>query len=449
MDSFMSIITQYEAVTPFEIHAATRTHLQKFNHVGNIKVGELLSLHRKYIDFITNGLHHIRTFIAKVSPSEPHEFLQTYEFLINCLKVLSQIIKSKFILYAHCEAYIGFLLARKEYDNATNEIDKFLEVIGGIQTGSILPSYNITTDERILNIIWDILLSYFECLLQSEDVAKLVKLVEELDPWLNSFDEDMRTRTWIVKLLIETMDYNHDELTAKRFAVTLLEHAKVSQDVHMIEMGTSLVRKGTLDFFLGVLEQLALKCPLEIGISEETNEWATCMMQNNCGVQDSACGPMYFLQAQALCLRALCRYEQKDSEMKVLFLENPNDMDKALKLWTSSAFSELATKYSCISDYTRKLLLFAFDILITEHYEDGLELLDRMLPFFEEKCSSDVGMLWQFKNHHSHLESKMIHDRLESDKIDQFFADNYEFLMEEGETTDNLEMMVSNMCQNV
>ncbi|GJY82856.1 hypothetical protein Tco_0496232 [Tanacetum coccineum] len=241
-------------------------------------MGELHSLRQKFYAFITNGLHHIRAHITEVSPSESHEyFLQTYEFLIDCLKVLSPIFPSNFILYDHWESYIGFFIARNEFHNATTEIHKVLKMIGGIQTGSILPSYNMTLDEGSLNCIFGILLSYLHCLLQSEDFAKLIKVVEELDPWLKSLDEDMRT--WIVELLIKTMDYNDDEFTAQRFAVTLLEHAKVSKDVYMIEMGTSLVRKGNPDFFRRVLEQLALKCPLEIGISEETNEWATCMMQ--------------------------------------------------------------------------------------------------------------------------------------------------------------------------
>ncbi|GJW83789.1 separase isoform X4 [Tanacetum coccineum] len=55
-------------------------------------------------------------------------------------------------------------------------------------------------------------------------------------------------------------------------------------------------------------------------------------------------------------------------------------------------------------------------------------------------------MLWQFKSHHNHLNSDY---QLQTNTIDHDFAKDYNFVVEEGESIETLERMVSNIVSKV
>ncbi|GJY49823.1 hypothetical protein Tco_0439779 [Tanacetum coccineum] len=153
-------------------------------------------------------------------------------------------------------------------------------------------------------------------------------------------------------------------------------------------------------------------------------------------------GPSYFMQAQALCLRSLCRYEEHDSslECKQAFIR---DIDRALMLWSNNEFVD---KNKRILQYTTNHLHFVFDVLITAHNENSHELLERIPCLFETRRS--VGMLWQFKSHHNHLGSERFHNQLESGKILLSWG-NDEFLIKEGDSTEDLERIASDIRKKV
>ncbi|GJT88889.1 ARID DNA-binding domain-containing protein [Tanacetum coccineum] len=68
--------------------------------------------------------------------------------------------------------------------------------------------------------------------------------------------------------------------------------------------------------------------------------------------------------------------------------------------------------------------------LIQEHDENDHGLIEKIISLCDPNC--DVGMLWQFKSHHSHLKSEL---------IDDYFAENCNFSMEEGGRSEEPERM--------
>ncbi|GJU01635.1 hypothetical protein Tco_1111973 [Tanacetum coccineum] len=70
-----------------------------------------------------------------------------------------------------------------------------------------------------------------------------------------------------------------------------------------------------------------------------------------------------------------------------------------------------------------------------EHDENDHGLIEKVISLCDPNC--DVGMLWQFKSHHSHLKSEL---------IDDYFAENCNFSMEEGGHSEEPERMVSNIA---
>ncbi|GJQ93043.1 hypothetical protein Tco_0004182 [Tanacetum coccineum] len=109
---------------------------------------------------------------------------------------------------------------------------------------------------------------------------------------------------------------------------------------------------------------------------------------HKCKVKAYDLGLLYFLQAQALCLRALSRYENCNSKK--------------------------------------------------EHDENDHGLIEKIISSCDP--NRDVGMLWQFNRHHSHLKSELIYD---------YFAENCNFSMEEGGHSEEPERMVSNIASKV
>ncbi|PWA40575.1 Peptidase C50, separase [Artemisia annua] len=99
-------------------------------------------------------------------------------------------------------------------------------------------------------------------------------------------------------------------------------------------------------------------------------------------------GPLHFLQAQALCLRALSGYEKSNS--------------------------------------------------MKEHDENDHGLLENIISLCKQ--NPDVGMLWQFKSQCSHLKSKL---------MDNYFSEDCNFSMEEGGSSEEPERMVSNIASKV
>ncbi|GJW35860.1 separase isoform X3 [Tanacetum coccineum] len=75
---------------------------------------------------------------------------------------------------------------------------------------------------------------------------------------------------------------------------------------------------------------------------------------------------------------------------------------------------------------------------MTEHDENDHGLIEKIISLCDPNC--DVGMLWQFKSHHSHLKSEL---------IDDYFAENCNFSMEEGGHSEEPERMVSNIAIKV
>ncbi|GKB30287.1 hypothetical protein Tco_0869688, partial [Tanacetum coccineum] len=110
----------------------------------------------------------------------------------------------------------------------------------------------------------------------------------------------------------------------------------------------------------------------------------------------------YFMPGQALCLRALCRYEEHEASTGANSLK----------------------------------------IREVDNNEDTYRLLEKILNFIM-KSDSKVGMRWQFKSHHNHLESELIHNQFQSDMIDQCFVKNYWIVMEEVKSNKKLERMFS------
>ncbi|GKA78709.1 retrovirus-related pol polyprotein from transposon TNT 1-94 [Tanacetum coccineum] len=160
---------------------------------------------------------------------------------------------------------------------------------------------------------------------------------------------------------------------------------------------------------------------------------------HKCKVKANDLGSLYFLQAQALCLRALSRYENCNSKKIIRCKQNfTEDIEKVLKLVTNTYFSELAAKYMCLSNYINKLFCLVIDVLMTEHDENDHGLIEKIISLCDPNC--DVGMLWQFKSHHSHLKSELIED---------YFAENCNFSMEERGHSEEPERMVSNIAIKV
>lgn len=115
----------------------------------------------------------------------------------------------------------------------------------------------------LLSLCLDILLVYIHCLSQSrnpKDAKELTLVIQKLDPWLKDLDgDDMKKRSLLVEILIETISYHDDDLAAERIAVILVEHNKVCKDDHMLEMGMAFVRKdiwGKNDFLRRVIGHL-------------------------------------------------------------------------------------------------------------------------------------------------------------------------------------------------
>ncbi|GKB55418.1 zinc finger, CCHC-type containing protein [Tanacetum coccineum] len=71
-----------------------------------------------------------------------------------------------------------------------------------------------------------------------------------------------------------------------------------------------------------------------------------------------------------------------------------------------------------------------------DHNEDTHRFLEKIINFIK-KSDIKVGMRWQFKSHHNHLESELIHNQFQSDMIDQCFVKNYGVAMEEKMVSDS------------
>ncbi|GJY26945.1 peptidase C50, separase [Tanacetum coccineum] len=137
---------------------------------------------------------------------------------------------------------------------------------------------------------------------------------------------------------------------------------------------------------------------------------------HKCKVKANDLGSLYFLQAQALCLRALSRYENYQSGSNIILTE---DIEKVLK----------DCNLYCKDDF-----------LIIGTIDEMIQRTDRKNNLFKCDQIEDVGMLWQFKSHHSHLKSEL---------IDDYFAENCNFSMEEGGHSEEPERMVSNIAIKV
>ncbi|GJS07094.1 retrovirus-related pol polyprotein from transposon TNT 1-94 [Tanacetum coccineum] len=268
-------------------------------------------------------------------------------------------------------------------------------------------------------------------MMESNFIA-LDKCGEEAE-WLRQFVEDIPRQVCQVRLYtaLNVVRWETDGESVLREALILDGHTK---DI-LCEKGDSL------------LEPMTLIANARVEREKGVHGLDSCLANldnaidslHKCKVKANDLGSLYFLQAQALCLRALSRYENCNSKKIIWCKQNfTEDIEKVLKLVTNTYFSELAAKYMCLSNYINKLFFLIIDVLMTEHDENDHGLIEKIISLCDPNC--DVGMLWQFKSHHSHLKSEL---------IDDYFAENCNFLMEEGGHSEEPERMVSNIAIKV
>ncbi|GKC62776.1 hypothetical protein Tco_1095374 [Tanacetum coccineum] len=396
-------------LTDSQIFGFTNSHLAEVVACkeGGNNVTQLKLLYQKHYTFINTGFDYLRGKIGNVSNSP---FLPTYGVLLDCLKVFIPILnrKSTFVLYDKWEEFIRFYLHSHDFSSARGQIRLFMEslCLGIKYTASRIPPRDMIHDKCKPIIVLELLMAYVKCLCESDrvDVSALSEVVDELDPWLIEFDKDTKRRRWLVESVIKKIQFDDSEQFVQLFGLILVEHKKVCNNEAMIESGVKLVLKKQRPFILKVLRYLASKLPVE-AMNESAIELDACMMQ---------------------CKQAFIR-----------------DIDRALMLWSNNEFVD---KNKRILQYTTNLLHFVFDVLITAHNENSHELLERILCLFETRRS--VGMLWQFKSHHNHLGSERFHNQLESGKI-QLSWGNDEFLIKEGDSTEDLERIASDIRKKV
>ncbi|GJY02174.1 hypothetical protein Tco_0360326 [Tanacetum coccineum] len=304
-----------------------------------------------------------------VSPSDLRTLLETYSFLLKCLNRLVPVLEIKAVFYDHWVGYIKLLTNRYDYNIVKTLIPEFMgSLMGSLgivnNTRSLVPPYSTYTRDHHDTckplLLMDIIACYILCLSQSNlgiDFSGLVDVIEDIDEWFEVFDGDMARRRWLVEYLMQKIEFDDEEASAKLFGVALVEHAKVCKDANMVQLGVKLAIKKKIPFFIDVLKHLANKFKVELEDRRGTNEW--CIKQS--------------------------------------------------------------------------------------HNEDThqLRLLEEILIFFKKNDSKAVGMLWQFKSHHNHLESEMIRNQFQSNVIEQCFVKHYGDFKEDGGSNNKLERMLS------
>ncbi|GJY45882.1 CRAL-TRIO domain-containing protein [Tanacetum coccineum] len=91
------------------------------------------------------------------------------------------------------------------------------------------------------------------------DFSGLVDVIENIDEWFEVFDGDMARRRWLVEYLMQKIEFDDEEASAKLFGVALVEHAKVCKDANMVQLGVKLAIKKIIPLFIDVLKHLANK----------------------------------------------------------------------------------------------------------------------------------------------------------------------------------------------
>ncbi|GJY02175.1 hypothetical protein Tco_0360327 [Tanacetum coccineum] len=414
-----------------------------------------------------------------VSPSDLRTLLETYGFLLKCLNRLVPVLEIKAVLYDHWAGYIKLLTNRCDYSIVKTLIPEFMgSLMGSLgivnNTRSLVPPYSTYTRDHHDTckplLLMDIIACYILCLSQSNlgiDFSGLVDVIEDIDEWFEVFDGDMARRRWLVEYLMQKIEFDDEEASAKLFGVALVEHAKVELEdrrgtnewcIKQLQLHEergyiqrticntieSIISYRLLEDMLRVKSPHLLPAinlisnPREKGSNHylaDLNRAIDVLREFDVNNNDHDHGPLYFLRGQTLCLRGLCLYEEEHEA----FIK---DINEAMSFWSNNDFIYKDTR---TLDYTTKLLLFVFDVVITSHNEDThqLRLLEEILIFFKKSDSKAVGMLWQFKSHHSHLESEMIRNQFQSNVIEQCFVEHYGDLKEDGGSNNKLERMLS------
>ncbi|GJY46119.1 anaphase-promoting complex subunit 1 [Tanacetum coccineum] len=103
--------------------------------------------------------------------------------------------------------------------------------------------------------------------------GRLVDVIEDIDEWFEVFDGDMARRRWLFEYLMQKIEFDDEEASAKPFGVALVEHAKVCKDANIVQLGVKLAIKKKIPFFIEVLKHLANKFKVELEDRRGTNEW--------------------------------------------------------------------------------------------------------------------------------------------------------------------------------
>ncbi|GJZ50505.1 hypothetical protein Tco_0604695 [Tanacetum coccineum] len=120
-------------------------------------------------------------------------------------------------------------------------------------------------------------------------------------------------------------------------------HSHLKIGMAYVRLGYILGKKRVFNVSVGHLGSPIVNVQVAGDRFRNMNVWAANLMQHKCKVKADDLGSLYFLQAQALCLRALSIYENCNSKKIIWCKQNfTEDIEKALKLVTNTYFSELA-----------------------------------------------------------------------------------------------------------
>ncbi|GKB02299.1 hypothetical protein Tco_0830388, partial [Tanacetum coccineum] len=386
-DNFSNLLRRNQAFSPSKIYDVIRFHLNEVYSSSSGEANKVHTLYQQYYPFIVMGLNNIRNAIEEVSHSEPCELLKTYDLLLRCLKNLKPWLNWS-VLSEHWGTYIKSLMVRNDISTTRKEIRAYMEFLGHLDRQCQCQ----VAIHRFPNMnVW------------AANLMQLQSHSGRLHPTIF---------ITIQSLILDghTKDILCDKGDSLLEPMTLIANARVEREKGVHGLDSCLAN---LDNAIDSLHK--------------------------CKVKANDLGSLYFLQAQALCLRALSRYENCNSKKIIWCKQNfTEDIEKVLKLVTNTYFSELAAKYMCLSNYINKLFCLVIDVLMTEHDENDHGLIEKIISLCDPNC--DVGMLWQFKSHHSHLKSEL---------IDDYFAENCNFSMEEGGRSEEPERMVSNIAIKV
>ncbi|GJS58320.1 separase isoform X3 [Tanacetum coccineum] len=233
-----------------------------------------------------------------------------------------------------------------------------------------------------------------------------------------ALDSDMVGRTELVIHLLEPTSYAaDDDLAAERIAVTLLEHNKVCKD------DPTMLQLQTYDGSLHPNIRLTMQSVIL-----------------NLHLEDALCDKgSDLLEPMNLITKARAsRVQGLDDCVEYL-----DDAINLLKNWKGNT-NEHGSHDFLLGQALCLRALSHYELLNCTKEHNGEGFLKKIVSLFEQ--SGEMRMLWQFKSHHNHLNSDY---QLQTNTIDRDFAKDYIFVVEEGESIETLERMVSNIVSKV